>query len=60
MFHGIPRHLVTSELDVKLTIDTIQPLVVEAEDEEDNSTLEEMIRTKWTDSVIEWNGFARF
>ena len=50
----------TSDLDVKLTIDTIQPLVVEAEDEEDTSTLEEMIRTKWTDSVIEWNGFARF
>jgi len=59
LFQGIPRHLVTEELDIRLTIDTIQTFVKDP-DEEDVSTLEETIRTKWMDSVIEWNGFARF
>lgn len=59
VFQGVPKHIVTSEIDVRLTIDTIQVLHMDP-DEEDISTLEETIRTKWCSAVIKWNGFTRF
>jgi len=59
-YHGISRHVGSVNLDVRLTIDTIVPRDQQADEEEDNSTLEETIRTKWEDAVIDWNQFIRF
>jgi len=59
-YQGIPRYVGSAELDFKLTIDTILPLNVNEYEEDDNSTIEETLRTKWADAVIEWNGYKRF
>ncbi|XP_066915802.1 probable ubiquitin carboxyl-terminal hydrolase MINDY-4 [Clytia hemisphaerica] len=60
-YQGISRHVGSVSLDVRLTIDTVLPCnLPNEEEEEENSSLEETIRTKWEDSFIDWNGAIRF
>ncbi|XP_065056098.1 inactive ubiquitin carboxyl-terminal hydrolase MINDY-4B-like [Rhopilema esculentum] len=60
-YHGrMPRHLSIPHEDIRLTIDTVRPFDPEETEYEFNSELEDTIRTKWQDCVIEWNNYQRF
>jgi len=57
---GLSRSLGVVVPDVRLTIDTVRPFDPDEYDYDFNSELEDTIRTKWQDCVIDWNGFRRF
>lgn len=59
-YAGISRYFNLLKEDMRLSIDTIQPYYPDDYDYEFSSSLEETIRTKWQDCVINWNGSHRF
>lgn len=59
-YQGVAKHIPTTQYDVRLTLNTIETLNLKEDEEEDISTFEETLRTKYKDSVIDWNGYTRF
>eukprot|EP00112_Aurelia_sp_Birch-Aquarium-sp1_P003515 Seg1393.11 transcript_id=Seg1393.11/GoldUCD/mRNA.D3Y31 product="putative ubiquitin carboxyl-terminal hydrolase MINDY-4" protein_id=Seg1393.11/GoldUCD/D3Y31 len=59
-YGGLPRHFSLLSEDIRLTIDTVRPYDPDDYDYEFSSNLEDTIRTKWQDCVIDWNGDHRF